>query len=113
VKLLGQLPYHGEEALRVTAAILRATAAAARDRGAEPLFVVTNYGPPCLPDEDGEPWIVGELLVRQGLPFVRVDLGPEDLLPGPFEDHPSGRGALKIASAVERALRRGGSASSK
>jgi hypothetical protein len=105
LKLLQQLPYHGDEALRVTAAILRATAAAARARGALPLFVVTNYGPPCRPDAaDGEAWIVDELFVRQGLAYVRVELGPEDRLPGAFEDHPSARGAEKICAAVARAL---------
>lgn len=103
-RLLGQLPYHGDEALRVTAAILRATARAAEARGALALFVVTNYGPACLAAERGEPWVVEELFVRQGLAFVRVDLGPEDLLPGFFEAHPSLSGTRKIAAAVERAL---------
>jgi len=102
-KLLQLLPYHGDDALRVTAAVLRATAEAARARGAFPLFVVTNYGSACL-DEDGEAWIFEELFVRQALPFVRVDLYPEDLLPGLFERHPGPRGARKIAAAVERAL---------
>jgi lysophospholipase L1-like esterase len=50
---------------------------------------------------------VNELFVRQGLPFVRVDLGPEDRLPGILEDHPNPRGARAIAAAVERALRTG------
>jgi hypothetical protein len=104
-RLLQQLPYRGGEALRVTAAILRATAEAARARGAFPLFVVTNYGPACKHDDGMEAWVVDELFVRQGLPFVRVDLGREDLLPGLFEDHPNPRGARAIAAAVERALR--------
>ena len=91
-KLLRRLPYHGDEALRVTAAILRATDEAARARGAIPLFVVTNYGPPCLRDEGDEAWIVDELFVRQALPFVRVDLDAEDLLPGFLERHPGRAG---------------------
>jgi hypothetical protein len=103
-KLLQELPYHGDEALRVTAAILRATAEAARARGAFPLFIVTNYGPACLHDGDDEAWVVDELFVRQGLPFVRVDLGLEDRLPGLVEYHPNPRGARAIAAAVERAL---------
>jgi hypothetical protein len=103
-KLLQALPFRGGEALRVTAAILRATADAARARGALPLFVVTNYGPACLRRDSGEAWIVDELFVRQGLPFVRVDLGEEDRLPGLFERHPSAHGARKIAAAVARAL---------
>ncbi len=104
MKLLDRLPYHGDEPLRVTAAVLRATAEAVRARGALPLFVVTNYGPACLREEGAEAWIVEELFVRQELPFVRVELDPEDLLPGFLERHPGARGARKIATAVERAL---------
>jgi hypothetical protein len=103
-KLFQALPFHGGDALRVTAAVLSATARTARDRGALPLFVVTNYGPACLHDGGGESFVVEELFVRQHLPFVRVDLGPEDRLPGIFERHPSARGAMAIAAAVERAL---------
>jgi hypothetical protein len=103
-KLLEELPWHGDEALRVTAAVLRATADAARAHGALPLFVVTNYGSPCVHDVGAEPWVVQELFERQGLPFVRVDLAPEDRLPGIFERHPNADGARKIAAAVERAL---------
>jgi hypothetical protein len=104
LELLDRLPWHGDGPLRLTGAILRATADAARARGATPLFVVTNYGPACLPDEGGEAWVVNELFVRQGLPFVRVDLAPEDLLPGLLERHPGARGARKIAGAIEGAL---------
>lgn len=103
-RLLQALPYRGDEPLRVTAAILRATAEAARARGALPLFLVTNYGPACLREDGHEAWIVDELFVRQGLPFVRVDLEPGDRLPGLFERHPSASGAQKIAAAVERAI---------
>ncbi|HEX9290221.1 MAG TPA: hypothetical protein VF904_11905 [Anaeromyxobacteraceae bacterium] len=103
-KLLQELPYRGDERLRVTAAVLRATAEAARARGALPLFVVTNHGAACLPEGREEAWVVDELFVRQRLPFLRVELGPEDRLPLLFERHPSARGAHKIAAAVERAL---------
>lgn len=103
-KLLQALPTHGNDALRVTAAILHATAEAARARGAFPLFVVTNYGPACLHEDGEEAWIVEELFLRQALTFVRVDLEAEDLLPGLLERHPGPRGARKIAAAVERAL---------
>jgi hypothetical protein len=105
LRLVQQLPYHGDDALRVTAAVLRATAAAARARGAFPLFVVTNYGPPCRHEAGREAFVVDELFVRQGLPFVRVDLGPEDRLPGLLEGHPNQRGTRKLADAVEQALR--------
>jgi hypothetical protein len=103
-KLLQVLPWHGDAALRVTAATLSATARAARAHGAFPLFVVTSYGAACFHGDGAEPWIVDELFVRRGLPFVRVDLEPEDLLPGLRERHPGPRGARKIAAAVEGAL---------
>jgi lysophospholipase L1-like esterase len=103
-KLLQALPYHGDEGLRVTAAVLRATADAARAHGAVPLFVVTNYGGRCRCEPGREAWIVEELFVRQGLPFVRVDLEPADRLPGLLERHPNARGARRIADAIERAL---------
>jgi hypothetical protein len=104
-KLLQELPVRSGEALRVTAAILRASANAARARGAFPLFVVTNYGPACAHGEAEEPWIVEELFVRQGLPFVRVDLRPDERLPGVLERHPNLLGTRRIADAVERALK--------
>jgi hypothetical protein len=104
LRLLAALPFGGDEALPVTAAVLRATAEAAQARGAVPLFVVTNYGAACLRDAGREAWIVDELFVRQGLPFVRVDLAREDLLPGWSERHPGPRGARRIADAVARAL---------
>jgi hypothetical protein len=103
-RLLQALPYHGDEGLRVTAGILRATAQTVRARGAVPLFLVTNYGRPCLRDDGQEAPLVEELFVRQGLPFVRVDLDGQDLLPGAFEWHPSARGARKLAAAVAQAL---------
>jgi hypothetical protein len=103
LRLLEEVPFHGDGAVALTAAILRATADAARARGAVPLFVVTNYGSPCVRDQ-GEAWLVDELFTRQGLPFVRVDLDRGDRLPGLGERHPSGSGALKIARAVELAL---------
>lgn len=103
-RLLRELPFHGEGAVTATAAILRATAEAARARGAFPLFVVTNYGAACLHDDGEEAWLVDALFVRQGLPFVRVDLESEDRLPGAFERHPSPAGSRKLARAVERAL---------
>ena len=65
---------------------------------------MTNYGPSCVRDDGDEAWVVNELFARQGLPFIRVDLDPEDRLPGMGERHPSLSGTRKLAAAVERAL---------
>src|SRR5262249_33681722 len=93
-------PFHGDEAIRVTRAILVAAAEAARARGAEPLFVVTNYGRRCAGDD---PWMVRELFA--GLPHVRVELDDADVFSA-YDPHPNPRGSRKIADAVLAAVRR-------
>ncbi len=91
-------PFHGDEPIRVTRAILVAAAQAARARGARPLFVVTNYGRPCRGDD---PWMVRELFA--GLPHVRVELTDADIV-SPADPHPNPRGARKIADAILAAV---------
>jgi hypothetical protein len=101
-----RLPYASDadlaRATATTAAVLRATAVAARARGAAPLFVVVSLGPPRPLDAHPEAQIVRALFVDQQLPFVRVDLDGPYLLPG--DGHPSPRGARRIADAVVDAL---------
>ena len=86
--LVNDLPYLGEagleKSLRLTRAILQATAAAARERGAQPLFVVPSFGPPRPLDAHPEAFIVRPLL--DGLPHVVVDIDPAHRLPG--DGHP-------------------------
>jgi len=89
-------PYHGEEPIRVTRAILLATAAAVRARGAEPLFLITNYGAACRGD-----WMVGRLFA--GLPHLRVDLDHGDVH-SRTDPHPNARGARKLADAIVRSI---------
>jgi hypothetical protein len=98
-RLVSDEPYHGDAGLRVTRAVLVAADAAARARGARPLFVLTNYGPACPPEADG---IVGGLFA--GLPVVRVELDAGDVI-GPDDPHPSARGARKLAEAILAAAR--------
>ena len=101
-----RLPYASdaalERALATTGAVLRATAAAARARGAEPLFVIPSHGPPRPLDAHPEAWIVRALFADAALPYVLVDLDPADVIPR--DGHPNARGAAKIAAAIQAAL---------
>jgi hypothetical protein len=97
------VPYHGDEAVDLARALIAATSRDALDHGAYPLFVLTNWGPPCLPDPDGAPSVERRLFGGQDVRWVRVDLDPG------WEDtttrHTDARGHRLIASAVERVLR--------
>ena len=103
---VNRLPYASdaalERALATTGAVLRATAAAARARGARPLFVIPSTGPPRPLDTHPEAFIVRRLFVDSGLPFVVVDLGTDEIIPG--DGHPNAQGARSIAEAVVRSL---------
>lgn len=101
-RLFTDEPYHGGSTLAVTHAILRETTALVRARGAEPLFVVTNYGPPCQARRGGEPWIIDELFTKRHLPYVRVDLAGQDVISA-VNPHPNPRGARKLADAITQA----------
>jgi hypothetical protein len=94
LRLAGDEPIHGDAAMRVTRALLVATAQAVRARGARPLFLVTNYGAPCRGDP---PWMMTELF--DGLPTVHVDLDDADVF-SPRDPHPNARGAGKLAEAI-------------
>jgi hypothetical protein len=91
------------ESTRLTAAILRDSARAARRRGAEPLFAVISIGRPRTLDEHPEGALLRELLVEQGLPYALVDVDPAELLP--WEGHPDPAAHRRIAAELERALR--------
>ncbi len=104
---VNDLPYLGEagleKGLRLTHAILHETAAAARARGAQPLFVVPSFGSPRPLDAHPEAFIVHALL--DDLPHIVVDIDPAHLLPG--DGHPDPEGARQIAAAVAEALAAG------
>jgi len=99
-------PYLGDEAIHrtmaLTAAILRDTSLRTRARGATPLFVIPSNGPNRPLDEHPEAWILRELFVKQGLPFILVDIPADQLLDDGY--HPGPRGDETIAAAVLAAL---------
>ncbi|HKA91987.1 MAG TPA: hypothetical protein VKE22_30195 [Haliangiales bacterium] len=99
VQLLTERLYHPERAVQITAAILRAADRAIRERGARPIFLVTNFGPTCA----REPELLHELFEQQRLPFVRVAIAEEDWLAA-NDRHAGPSGMRKLADAVERAL---------
>ncbi len=93
-------PYHGDRALDLTRAIIANTVKSARDRGAAPLFVVTNIGPACAEDA----WLLRTLFEEPKVPYVRVTLGPNETIGG-GDLHPNALGARKLAEAAAAALR--------
>jgi len=105
VRALFESFYHSDEALRRARATIRATAKDSRARGAFPLFVLTNSGGMCLPDDTGNPSI--ERTLFEGLDVVHVRVDTEDVWV-PEIEHPDVRGHRRIADAIEGALREHG-----
>jgi len=100
-------PWEDDASLRVARAIFVATDRAARARGAQALFLLTNFREPCLPDASGRPAIEARLF--DGLPVrhVRVDLDPTWIVPG--NSHPDPRAHARLADAVVAALQQASS----
>jgi len=100
-----EIPYLSEtrlqRSLRLTRAILHATADAARARGAQPLFVMPVIGPQRAERDRPESFVVDALL--DDLPHVVVDIDFADLIPR--DGHPDSHGAARIAEAICSALR--------
>ena len=91
------------DATRLTAALLREAARAARQRGAEPLFLVVSIGSRRTLDEHPEGALIRELLVEQGLPYALVDVDPAELLP--WDGHPDPAAHRRIARELVAVLR--------
>jgi hypothetical protein len=102
--LLRATHYDDGDAIDLARAILRSTVAQARAHGARPLFVMTNFGPRCLPDASGEPALEHLLFDDLPAPHVRVDLDASWRLKD--DPHPDSRASRKLADAIEQALRR-------
>ncbi len=94
-------PYHGDRALDLTRAIIAASVKRAREHGAAPLFVVTNFGAGCADDA----WLFRTLFAEPRVPHVRVTLGPGETIGG-GDLHPNALGARKLAAAAAAELRR-------
>jgi hypothetical protein len=92
-----RLPYWSngavEEVMVSTAAVLRQMAALSRARGAPCIFLVMGHPPP---------WMVRDLFEAPGLDHVLFDLPRDEFL---VDGHPSPRGAIDIADALEPRLR--------
>jgi hypothetical protein len=97
-------PYHSDEAVRLSRAVVRATTELARARGAQPLFVFTNYGAPCLPEDERGSWLERSLFDDLGAPHVRVDIPPNLVIANPTDMHPNEQGHRLLADAIVRAL---------
>lgn len=95
--------YHSAEAIRIARATIAATSRDARAHGAYPLFLMTNWGPPCLPDDTGSPPLEHALFDGLDAPHVRVDLDPTWW--DEAADHPDARAHVRLADAVVDALR--------
>ena len=98
----GLFPYHDASPIELARAIFRATATDARARGAYPLFVLTNWGPACLPPAPGEPTLAQRIFVGLDLPWIEVKLDPEWIEHSTF--HPNAKAHRVMADAIERAL---------
>jgi hypothetical protein len=99
-----EIHYLGEaklqQSLKLTRAILQATAQAARARGAQPLFVVPSFGPARPLEGHAEAFIIHALL--DDLPRVVVDIEPAHILP--WDGHPDPAAARQMAEAIASAL---------
>jgi hypothetical protein len=95
--------YHSDDAIRVARATILATARDARAHGAYPLFMLTHWGPQCLPDASGAPSIERTLFDGLDVPHIRVDLDPS-WWDAP-SDHPDSRAHARMAEAIVSALR--------
>ena len=95
-------PWQSGGSVLIARSIYTAMDAAARARGADPLFVLTNYQRACLPDASGRPSIEG--LLFDGLPLhhVRVDLDPTAIIH--TNGHPDPSSHARLAAAVTLAL---------
>lgn len=98
--------YHSDEGLRRMRSYIRATARETRARGGFPLFVLTNCGTPCLPDETGASSIDHTLFDGLDVIHVRVDM-TDDVFDWSI-GHPNRVGQAKIAEAIEKVLREHG-----
>lgn len=96
--------HHDDEAIEVTRAILRDTAAFVRARGAFPLFVLTQCGGGrCVPTTNGKPYAAQRLVEGQSFAWLDVDVPLSETLAG--DPHPNAEGAARLTEAIAASLR--------
>ncbi len=98
------IPLHSSEAVALTRAILQRTVQASQARGARPVFVMTNYGSPCIADARGTPPLSRELFEAVGGAHAIVDIASDECTGG-GDMHPNEVGERKIEAAIESMLR--------
>jgi hypothetical protein len=103
---LDAFPYHDDERVRVTRAVLAETARRARDQGAFPLFVWTNYRMACLRDGRGTSPLYRAVFDGLGVANIQVDIPWSEKLVD--DEHPSAAGQERLEGAIEGALRDAG-----
>ncbi len=96
--------YHSDAAIESARTIFLATDVLARTRKTRALFVMTNYGAACLPDESGTPRLERDLFSGLDLIHVRVDIPPDQRIGPPDGGHPNERGHELLADAIVRTL---------
>jgi hypothetical protein len=94
--------YHDDQQLRDQRAIARATVALAKQHGAYPLFVTTNFLEPCLPVRGQSPALFRVVFDDQGISRIHVDLPANQRVDG--DPHPGPLSQLALAKAIEKAL---------
>jgi hypothetical protein len=108
--LLDDQPYHTSGFTERSIALMRAlaadTAARARAHGAYPLFVVPTYATPLPVERRPDAFILREVFDEQSLPYVLIDMDPDDYIAG--DGHPNPKASALIADKVVAALRSAG-----
>jgi hypothetical protein len=98
---------HSGAHLDIARNVIAATARDARSRGAYPLFVLTNWGMPCLPADDGGPPPLEHVLFDGlSVPYIAVELAPS--VWDATIDHPGVVAHDQLAARIVEALAKAG-----
>lgn len=95
--------YHSSDELDDLRAIVRAMVRLAREHDAYPLFVTVTFDTPCLAVEGRPPFLFRTLFEDQNAPRIDVPLPASERLSDDL--HPGPRAHVRMANAIEGALR--------
>ncbi len=98
------VPLHSADAIPLTNAILRATARDSLAHGARPVFLMTNYGPPCLPDAEASPPLARALFENVDGKHAIVPIDPGSTTSA-TDLHPNEAAERRLAAAILSLLR--------